>query len=314
MKGKAAAEGGRAFAQGRHAACICQSGLTNQRCGTLLSPGSRVRGRAVIETGSRLGIAGFLAEYRAVRHLREQEPGLARFLRDYREMRASLAASPQATRRPAADPAVLAGFLEALCSCCARWRQTDRISNIWAIAGLKRDAVRTTAALAWWLDPAGEHGFGNAILREVLAALGAPLLSELSVDAPYRVRTEYCAFGEATDRVDIVIDGPDFLLFIEVKIDAPEGPNQLNRYVRKASAFAQATGKPVFAVLYLSDAARPDLPDLVVPLRWRAIADAIEAVRRADDQPNSFRSQAARQFAEHVRQLHGGRHGVRRPR
>lgn len=267
-----------------------------------------------METGSRLGIAGFLAEYRAMRHLREQEPGLALFLRDYRELRASLAASPQATRRPAADPAVLAGFLEALRSCCARWRQTDRISNIWAIAGLKRNEVRTTAALAWWLDPTGEHGFGNAILREVLAALGNCRLSGLSVDAPYRVRTEYCAFGEAADRVDIAIDGPDFLLFIEVKIDAPEGPNQLDRYVRKAREFAQAIGKPIVAVLYLNDATPSVLPDGVVPLRWPAIADAIEAVLRADDQPNSFRSQAARQFAEHVRQLQGGRYGVRRSR
>lgn len=40
--------------------------------------------------------------------------------------------------------------------------------------------------------------------------------------------------GDCTNRVDIEIDADNFLLFIEVKIDANEQPEQIARYCKDA--------------------------------------------------------------------------------
>jgi hypothetical protein len=52
--------------------------------------------------------------------------------------------------------------------------------------------------------------------------------------ADARVRTEERPLWSDRDRVDIAVDGPDFVLFVEVKVGAVEGGSQLQRYCEAA--------------------------------------------------------------------------------
>jgi hypothetical protein len=110
------------------------------------------------------------------------------------------------------------------------------------------------------------------------------------------VRTEECPLGSETDRVDIAIDGPDFVLFVEVKIDALEGKEQLRRYAEAARRKANAYGKAHGRVIYLSP--RPPLvpPPEVAVVTWRVVARALSALPRA-----GFNGALAHGFAHHVR-------------
>lgn len=120
-------------------------------------------------------------------------------------------------------------------------RSTGEFSNVWRAAGLKRDEVRNSAVLAWLLDQHGDHSQGNKILWDVLCMINYKIeLSSIkninfpkpeAVEKPYWTRVESCPFGERESRVDIEIGGDGFLLFIEVKIDAPMTGNQLDRYI-----------------------------------------------------------------------------------
>lgn len=102
--------------------------------------------------------------------------------------------------------------------------------NVWEINGLKRDEVRNTAVLSWWLDMNASHGLGNALLKQVIK----DHLPEVDIfhleGEPYRVYPESLPLADIQDRIDIEILSNALLMFWEVKIDAPEGTEQLSRY------------------------------------------------------------------------------------
>ena len=76
--------------------------------------------------------------------------------------------------------------------------------------------------------------------------------------------------------MDLAIYSPGFLLFLEVKISAPEGPEQLQRYLESAEAQALALQVPDWRVAYLT--VKPTQPQLgVIPLTWRDIVQGISA-------------------------------------
>jgi hypothetical protein len=50
-------------------------------------------------------------------------------------------------------------------------RSSGEFTNVWAIAGLKRNEVRNAAVLAWLLDPNGSHGLGHAVSCALLARI-----------------------------------------------------------------------------------------------------------------------------------------------
>ena len=92
----------------------------------------------------------------------------------------------------------------------------------WAVASLKRNEVRNSAVLAWWLDPRGSHGLGPALLTELLQLMHW----DCPISPSCRVRVESHPDGDRSNRVDIEVDDPAFFLIIEVKIDALEGALQ----------------------------------------------------------------------------------------
>lgn len=102
-----------------------------------------------------------------------------------------------------------------------------------------RTEIRHSNFLASILDPISNHGFGEAVLRQMLDLLFATsgesaLRLELAVSDIGRVEV----FREL-EHMDIVISLPDLgngtVVIIELKVDAKEHGNQLETYEEKSS-------------------------------------------------------------------------------
>jgi len=180
--------------------------------------------------------------------------------------------------------------------------------NVWDLAGLKRDEVRISAVLAWALDCRGSHGLGDAVttalMDRLMEAGHTALLDQLVLGPRYVVRREFCAFGVPDDRVDVSILGENCVLFIECKIDAPEGPEQIERYNRLVDAKVEAAGKTHGRVLYLTGSDRAAPKERAIPLTWKDVAAAIRAAVRLTDHRRSLSGQLLLQFADYVARLH----------
>jgi hypothetical protein len=180
--------------------------------------------------------------------------------------------------------------------------------NPWAAAALRRDEVRNASVLAWFLNPRGGHGCGNALLVFLLDQIrnhlpGFPCGSSSSGT----VTVEECPDGSNANRVDIQIDDREFFIVVEVKIDAPEQLGQLERYGDVASA--RACGRP-WAVVFLTPhggmgktAGRHE--ERVVPITWSAIAVALRRIavkhtQTSIDHPALVPRFLAASFASHI--------------
>ena len=95
-------------------------------------------------------------------------------------------------------------FFHALPDLMSAAQQAGFLCDPWAVASLKWDEVRNSAVLAWWLDPKGSHGFGPALLENLLKGLHGDLPDRVSQRCS--VRVECCPDGDGTNRVDIFPD------------------------------------------------------------------------------------------------------------
>lgn len=180
-------------------------------------------------------------------------------------------------------------------------RQQGGLLNIWAIAGLKRDEVRTASALAGlWLA-----AFGGAASARFLAAYLQIALDDVEWERElaegYRVEAECHPLGLRSDRLDLLVETPRHIVAIEVKIDAGLGPEQLERYrgaIEWRAALQRRTAHVILLAPFASATARSTT--------WSDLADAAEASvpRRAADR--NFPEQLIASFAEHVRRLTKG--------
>ena len=127
-------------------------------------------------------------------------------------------------------------------------RKNGLVLNVWQAAGLKTNEVRNSQVLKWLLDWRGDHGQGNKILVELLKLLPPRFCYE---PKSYSIIAECCPLGNIENRVDIEIDAPEFLLFVEVKINALEGKEQLKRYYREAMLKTKNVKKD-WGVIYLT--------------------------------------------------------------
>lgn len=205
------------------------------------------------------------------------------------------------------DEARFTSFLENLRNGLNASRHDGHLLNVWQIAGLKRHEVRTAAVLAWILDCNGSHGFGAAVMEELLQMLSSrpdgTALSEFSLGKSYLLQVEHSPFSAHEDRVDLAVEGENCVIFIEVKIDAPQGFNQLDRYSRLAKEKAAALKKEKYVVLYLSEYWPAVRSDEIVCLRWRDVAQAIVNATSTAGR-DSISKALLKQFAVHVRTLH----------
>lgn len=205
------------------------------------------------------------------------------------------ALGPQPGRAPLAAPRLRA-FVDAVAPRLRSARAAGEFINVWTVAGLRRNEVRNAAVLAWFMEPSGTHGLGPAVLSEVLnRAAARPGWRPLALDmARASVRTELRPQGSDADRVDIAIETPDHVVFVEVKIDAGEGREQLARYAAAAAAMHKG-----WRLILLSPAAPKSLPPGSVWLTWAELTAALKAVAGALS-PSLGRT-LLRQFAAHAR-------------
>ena len=170
--------------------------------------------------------------------------------------------------------------------------------NVWQTAGLKHDEVRNSKVLQWFLNPNGNHGQSDALLKQFITLL--PIEFQNLDTQSSRVIAESCPLGEGTERVDIEVDAQHFLLFIEIKINAYEGQEQLNRYLNIAQRKAQ--NRP-WLVVYLTN--QPQLPVMhrnkqnLIAISWQQVAKAfLQYSKQAETHNRS--AWLVQQFAEHI--------------
>ena len=182
--------------------------------------------------------------------------------------------------------------------------------NVWRAAGLGHDELRNSQVLSWILDRFGDHGQGSAILEAVVQHLSGladkqvvGITTDMVRNNNYWTQTESLPLGDIESRVDIEIESPSFLIFIEVKVRAPETGDQLERYAQLAPK--KAAGRP-WTIIYLTpDGRKPDNVDLhskVVSFSWKKVANILDTYT-SRNLADSFLGRIFSQFADHARHL-----------
>lgn len=248
-------------------------------------------------------LEGFFNAYDEIRGAPETS-GLSARLAEFFRRYGACRRPPAAARAPRAtiDAAALAAWLADLEQPLLAARLGAFDFDPWAVADLGRDELRNTRVLSWLLNPRGNHGLGNAGLSALLAAVNRHFQSKSNDDAWTdpgrfcRVRTEINPNGEIDDRVDIEIDAEKFYLIVEVKIDAPEQPGQLERYGLQAEV--RAAGR-AWAVIFLTPGGFPPTTAgkyagsaRIVPLSWKSLALVMKREISGAGTPNTAPDQA----------------------
>lgn len=182
-------------------------------------------------------------------------------------------------------------------------RQAGVLINPWSLADLRFNEVRTAAALAGlWSETFGgraSRAFLTHYLSSALPRTCANWREELELG--YRVRKEFCPLGGRAERVDIVIETKRFLVGIEVKINAPLGDRQLERYQKELERHARVCGKGAHVVLLSRNSACPvdDIPCLT----WKDLAVSARASCGPRAQDRGFATQLIARFGDHAYNL-----------
>ena len=174
-------------------------------------------------------------------------------------------------------------------------------ANVWKVAGLKRDEVRISKVLQWFLDCRAEHGLGNQILKILLSLL--PQRFQFLEPLKYRSFAESYPSSDGVNRVDIEIDAKEFLLLIEVKIDASEGFQQLQRYIDVAS---NKSKRRHWAVIYLTrNGQLPkayEVSEQLISISWSKLSKKILKFTDTQDQ-STHNIWLLKQFAQYIQQF-----------
>ncbi|OAL88382.1 PD-(D/E)XK nuclease family protein [Acinetobacter terrae] len=173
-------------------------------------------------------------------------------------------------------------------------------TNVWEVAGLKRDEVRNSQVLKWFLDCNADHGLENQVLKIFLSSLISNRQFNTSTLQKYYSYAESYPINDGTNRVDIEIDADELLLFIEVKIDAAEGFEQLKRYQEIAEKKAKNKD---WCIIYLTKNGMLPISykptQHLISLSWNSLAKAIlEYIKRQNQQTHNI--WLLKQFAKHI--------------
>lgn len=122
-------------------------------------------------------------------------------------------------------------------------QETGGLFNVFSILNMERLEVQTHSAFIYeLLNPKGSHSQGNTYLRpfiEDVLEIDDFVYKNIVVDRERSIR--------GNGRLDLVIENDDYLLIIEVKIDAGDQDSQLKRY----DDYAKNKGK-VYKIYYLT--------------------------------------------------------------
>jgi hypothetical protein len=203
------------------------------------------------------------------------------------------------------DVAALHDFMVRLREPIEIIEKTGLFADPWSAASLRRDEVRNASVLRWFLDPAGNHGCGDALLSYLLGRVKREQDDRFPIkpSASCTVAVEECPDGDQASRVDIQIDDAAFFLIVEVKIGANEQTGQLARYCGLAAARAGSL-RPWSVVFLTTNGRAPvtagDHVGKVLSLSWKDLAAALRrAALACSDTPRVL----ATSFAAHLTRL-----------
>lgn len=179
-------------------------------------------------------------------------------------------------------------------------RAAGKFMNIWSAAGLRRNELRNAAVLAWLLDPLGTHGLDDRMANAFFSRVrrSPTWLGQRTDFRAMTVVTEERPLGSSENRVDISVTGPTFIMFIEVKIDAPEGVRQLDRYLKEIELKSASLGGCEGAVVFLTRHGEPTNSDCA-SLAWRDVEHALAEVAKSLPLSDARKTMLI-QFAEHI--------------
>lgn len=227
---------------------------------------------------------------------------LPNFFNDYRKTRSK--AQPTASPSPVLNSAKLQDFLNKL-------RQPIQDSCLsafdfdpWEVSNVGKDEKRNSSILAWLLNPHGSHAQNSLALTCLVGTINKQMNSNIAVDygSFCRITTEVNPDGQMSDRLDIEIDAENFYLVIEVKINAPEQANQIERYHEQAR---QHAGQRDWALIFLTPKGEPpksagkhSSSEKIVSLSWGDLAYTIEHAISQKNTTSSATQSPAYQFAQ----------------
>jgi hypothetical protein len=207
-------------------------------------------------------------------------------------------------KQPPPDVGKMGRFFEELKPLLASARKRGDFNNPWIIAGLKRDEVKNTAVLAGLWNPSAGGEMAVQFLNNFLEPLrtkapdGHELPTLEQLQKHYSIGCEQCPLGDQSDRMDILIEGDEFLLCIEVKIDAILQPNQLQRYDAALQQRARGVSKK-HSVVFLT-VSKPSIQELATHGTWKDVAAAARKTLSAKRSTWSFNQHLLEFFAQHV--------------
>lgn len=182
-------------------------------------------------------------------------------------------------------------------------RQAGALINPWSLADLRFNEVRTGAALAGlWSESFGGRASRAFLSHYLSSALpGACADWQAELDLGYRIKKEFCPLGGLAERVDIVIETKRFLVGVEMKINAPLGKRQLERYQEELGRHARVCGKSAHVILLSrnSSCPAPGVPCLT----WKDLAASARASCGSRAQDRGFAAQLIARFGDHAYNL-----------
>lgn len=254
----------------------------------------------MVELATRLSV--FIEAMSAFRQHSTPSPRaqLEGFLQQARPLLARIEGIKPEQRAFGLDGARLGILIQTLRLPLLRARARGSLLNVWRTAGLKRNEVRNAAVLASLWDARLYPETAIPFLQELLARLpndgSFPTKEELK--AGYVVRTEDYPLGNADSRIDLSVEGENFLLIVEVKIDAREAPSQLTRYDELLRAKAALLGKRASFILL---GPRGPVTSKAVHASWTDVSIAARAVGGLHkSREQMLPDQLLEQFAAHV--------------
>lgn len=168
--------------------------------------------------------------------------------------------------------------------------------NVFDVLSPKEDEVKNCKILRWILDCNGSHGLGQRLSNALLRKLN---IEGINLDKIYRCSTEVCPLGNQENRVDIVLTSDEFVIYVEVKINANEGEEQISRYVKSISTHGMGKRQ---AVIFLTKTgyypkSTDGSYDRIYPISWKQLSDVfLDELEGIDSIPVHF----IRCFCNHI--------------
>ena len=159
--------------------------------------------------------------------------------------------------------------------------------NVFTVLGFPHSRLERIHSniLGWLLNAEESHNLGNAFAQIILRKYFG---FDISKSESYNVTTEY---QEGSDRPDIVVEGKDWILLVEVKVGASEGEQQSARY-----AFRWGTRAKKSFLLWISPGgAKPENEDFT-SVSFGEVARILNGIEISGE-PGKF----ARDFTEHIK-------------